>query len=53
MMAVEEAVQAELYPENIVDIMLRDEETWTTITQAIVSIQHQLHNAARARVRSA
>ena len=48
MMAVEETVQGELCPENVVDIKLRDEES-----QAILSIQHQLRNAERARLRSA
>ena len=47
MMAVEEVVQAKLCPENIVDIMLRDEESWTAIAQVIVSIQQQLRNAGR------
>ena len=52
-MAVEEAMQAELCPDNIVDIMLRNEKSWTTLTPAIVSLQHQLPNAKSARVRSA
>ena len=53
MIAVEEAIQAELCRESFVDIILRDEKSWTTIAQAIVSIQHQLRSADRAHVRSA
>ena len=34
------------------DPMLRDEGSWTTITQVIVSIQHQLRDVERARRRS-
>ena len=45
-------MQAELCPENMVNIMLRNEESWTTIAQTIVAIQRQLRNAERARVRS-
>ena len=51
MMAVEEAVQAKLCPKNILDIMLMDDESWTTVLQSSGSIQ--MRNAERARRRSA